>query len=61
MESHTNLATLGIGGQKVHDLDSRDQNLLLDTHFNKCWGLSVDGGSPEEQSTTFLKLYKSLR
>lgn len=50
---HTNLATLGIGGQQVYDLDSCDQNLLLDTHVCEFWGLGMDWSSPEEQITVF--------
>lgn len=49
--THTNLATLGIGGQQVYNLDSCDQNLLFDTHVCEFWCLSMDGGSPEEQIT----------
>ena len=42
----TDLASLGVGGEQVHHLDARHQDLLLHTHVHELWGLSVDGGSP---------------
>merc|ERR1719384_1977694 len=39
----TNLASLGIGSQQVHHLDTSDQDLLLDTHLVKLGSLGVDG------------------
>lgn len=48
--NHTDLSTLGIGGQKVDHLDSCDQNLLFHTHVCKLWGLSMDGSSPKDKT-----------
>jgi pyridoxine 5-phosphate synthase len=38
-----NLATLGVGGQQVNDLDAGDQNLVGVTHVLQGGGLVVDG------------------
>merc|ERR1719354_1298481 len=38
-----NLASLGIGGKEVDNLDTSDKNLLLDAHVLKLGGVSVDG------------------
>lgn len=40
----SDLATLGVGGQQIDDLNSSDQDLLLDAHLDELGGFSVDGG-----------------
>lgn len=40
-----NLASLGVGGQQVDDLDSGDEDLLLDAHVDELGRLGVDGGT----------------
>merc|ERR1719468_58898 len=39
----TNLTTLGVGGEEVDNLDTSDQDLLLDAHLGELGSLSVDG------------------
>ena len=39
----SNLASLGIGGKQIDDLDSSDENLLLDTHVHELRGILVNG------------------
>merc|ERR1719225_1282077 len=39
----TNLTSLGVGSQQVDNLDTSDQDLLLDTHLVELGSLSVDG------------------
>lgn len=41
----TDLASLGVGGQQVDDLDSGDQDLLLHAHVHELGSLGVDGGA----------------
>ena len=40
----TNLASLGVGGQQVHDLDAGDQNVLRHVHLDELGSVGVDGG-----------------
>ena len=39
----TNLATLGVGGQQVNDLDTRDEDVIGITHVLQSGGSVVDG------------------
>merc|ERR1739844_670593 len=39
----TNLASLGVGSQQIDNLDTSDQDLLLDTHLVELGSLGVDG------------------
>ena len=39
----TNLTSLAVGGEKIHDLDSSLENLLLDAHLDELGGLTMDG------------------
>merc|ERR1711892_106561 len=39
----TNLTSLSIGGKQVNNLDTSNQDLLLNAHVLESWGFSVDG------------------
>jgi len=38
----TDLASLGVGGEEVHDLDAGDEDLLLHAHLAELGRLSVN-------------------
>lgn len=41
----TDLSSLGVWGKQVDDLNTGDENFLLDTHLNELGRLSVNGGA----------------
>lgn len=41
----SNLASLGVWGEQIDDLDASDQDFLFNAHFNERWSFGVDGGS----------------
>merc|ERR1712191_20878 len=46
----TNFASLGVGGEKIDDLNSSDKNILRHVHFNELWSFSVKRAQPGRDS-----------